>query len=77
MKHTLGHDDIIHDYGTMYLSVNVSGWRLVRVWSSERNVETTGLSVMYNVIVCASACVVKDIDKVWAYVGADEEDGII
>ena len=69
---TLGHDDIIHDYVTMYPSVNVSGCceigSGVELGTGMQILQ--GLTVADNVIVGASACVVKDINEAGVYVGA-------
>jgi sugar O-acyltransferase (sialic acid O-acetyltransferase NeuD family) len=69
---TLGHDDIIGDYVTMYPSVNVSGCCTVGscVEFGTGMQILQGLSVADNTIVGASACVVKNIDKAGVYVGA-------
>lgn len=68
---TLGHDDIIHDYVTMYPSVNVSGCceigSGVELGTGMQILQ--GLTVADNVIVGASACVVKDIQEAGVYVG--------
>ena len=69
---TLGHDDVIHDFVTMYASVNVSGCcevgSCVEFGTGMQILQ--GLSVVDNVIVGASACVVKDITEAGVYVGA-------
>ncbi|CBK75292.1 sugar O-acyltransferase, sialic acid O-acetyltransferase NeuD family [Butyrivibrio fibrisolvens 16/4] len=69
---TLGHDDVIHDYVTMYPSVNVSGCcevgSCVEFGTGMQILQ--GLSVVDGAIVGASACVVKNIEEARVYVGA-------
>lgn len=68
---TLGHDDIISDYVTMYPSVNVSGCcnigECVELGTGMQIIQ--GLSVVKGTIVGASGCVVKNIDYAGTYVG--------
>ncbi len=69
---TLGHDDVIHDFVTMYPSVNVSGCCEVGTgveFGTGMQI-LQGLTVCDNAIVGASACVVKDITEAGGYVGA-------
>lgn len=69
---TLGHDDIIHDYVTMYPSVNVSGCceigECVELGTGMQLIQ--GLSVAPGTILGASACAVRNIDESGVYVGA-------
>ena len=68
----LGYGDIIDDYLTMYPRVNVSGCceigSGVELGTGTQILQ--GLTVADNVIVGASACVVKDIQEAGVYVGA-------
>lgn len=69
---TLGHDAIIHDYVTIYPSVNISG--MVDV-GEESELGTgsqviQGIHICNNVIVGAGATVVKNLDLPGTYVGA-------
>lgn len=69
---TLGHDDIIEDYVTIYPSVNVSGNALI----GERSEIGTGTQVIQgkkivkNTIVGAGAVVIRDINESGTYVGS-------
>ncbi len=69
---TLGHDDEISDYVTMYPSVNISGCceigERVELGTGMRIIQ--GLKVVSGTIVGASACVVKDINEAGVYVGS-------
>lgn len=68
---TLGHDDIINDFVTMYPSVNVSG----NVEIGECSELGTGAQIIQgkkivpNTIIGAGAVVVKDIEEKGTYVG--------
>ena len=68
---TLGHDDVIEDFVTIYPSVNVSG--NVRV--GECSEIGTGVQIIQgkkiksNTIIGAGAVVIKNIDKPGTYVG--------
>lgn len=69
---TLGHDDIINDFVTMYPSVNVS----VNVEIGECSELGTGAQIIQgkkivpNTIIGAGAVVVKDIEEKGTYVGS-------
>lgn len=69
---TLGHDDIINDFVTMYPSVNVSG----NVEIGECSELGTGAQIIQgkkivpNTIIGAGAVVVKDIEEKGTYVGS-------
>ena len=69
---TLGHDDIINDFVTMYPSVNVSG--NVEIGEcSELGTGTQiiqGKKIVPNTIIGAGAVVVKDIEEKGTYVGS-------
>lgn len=68
---TLGHDDIIGNYVTMYPSVNISG--MVKIGDcTEVGTGTQirqGIAIQGNVILGAGAVIVKDIDREGTYVG--------
>ena len=68
---TLGHDDVICDYVTMYPSVNVSGCcnigECVELGTGMQIIQ--GLTVVHETIVGASSCVVKNIMDSGTYVG--------
>lgn len=69
---TIGHDDIIHDYVTIYPSVNVSG----NVEVGECSEMGTGMQIIQGkkvksgTIIGAGAVVVKDINEAGVYVGS-------
>lgn len=69
---TLGHDDIIEDFVTIYPSVNVSG----NVTVGECSELGTGMqiiqgkSIAQNTIIGAGAVVVKDLNESGTYVGS-------
>lgn len=69
---TLGHDDIINDFVTMYPSVNVSG--NVKIGEcSELGTGTQiiqGKKIVPNTIIGAGAVVVRDIEEKGTYVGS-------
>ena len=68
---TLGHDDVICDYVTLYPSVNVSGMVTVGK-GTELGTGTQiiqGLSICNNTIIGAGAVVVRDITEMGTYVG--------
>lgn len=68
---TLGHDDIIKDYVTIYPSVNVSGNVLI----GERFEIGTGTQIIQgkvivpDTVIGAGAVVVKDVKEKGTYVG--------
>jgi sugar O-acyltransferase (sialic acid O-acetyltransferase NeuD family) len=68
---TIGHDDVIDDYVTIYPSVNVSGachlGTCVEIGTGSQIIQ--GLSVGDGTIVGASACVVKDLEAEVTAVG--------
>ena len=68
---TLGHDDIIGNYVTLYPSVNISG--MVKIGDcTEVGTGTQirqGLTIANNIITGAGAVIVKDIDRSGTYVG--------
>ena len=68
---TIGHDDTMKDYITIYPSVNVSGNVIlndcVEVGTGTQIIQ--GLSVVENTIIGASAAIVKDIEEAGTYVG--------
>ena len=68
---TIGHDDILKDYITIYPSVNVSGnvvvENCVEIGTGTQIIQ--GLSIRDNVIIGASAAVVKNIVEEGTYVG--------
>lgn len=69
---TVGHDDIIEDYVTVYPSVNISGNVIV---GQESELGTgmqviQGKSIKSNTIIGAGAVVVKDIVEAGTYMGA-------
>lgn len=68
---TLGHDDDIADYATLYPSVNVSGCckigECVELGTGMQIIQ--GLTVTNGAIVGAGACVVRNIDEIGVYVG--------
>lgn len=68
---TIGHDDILKDYVTIYPSVNVSGnvtvEDCVEIGTGTQIIQ--GLSIVNNVIIGASAAVVKNIENSGTYVG--------
>ena len=68
---TIGHDDTMKDYITIYPSVNVSGNvvlnNCVEVGTGTQIIQ--GLSVAENTIIGASAAVVKNIEESGTYVG--------
>ena len=68
---TIGHDDILKDYITIYPSVNVSGNVIVNdcteIGTGTQIIQ--GLSVNGNTIIGASAAVVKNIEESGTYVG--------
>ena len=68
---TIGHDDILKDYVTIYPSVNVSGnvtvEDCVEIGTGTQIIQ--GLSIANNVIIGASAAVVKNIEDSGTYVG--------
>ena len=72
---TLGHDDVIADYVTVYPSVNISGNVTVGVCSELG----TGMQIIQgkniapNTIVGAGAVVVKDLNESGTYVGSPAE----
>lgn len=68
---TLGHDDIVHDFVTIYPSANISG----NVEIGECSELGTGMKIIQGKkitagsIIGAGAVIVKDIDKTGMYVG--------
>lgn len=69
---TIGHDDVIKDYVTIYPSVNVSG-NVVLGECSELGTGMQiiqGRSVVAHTIIGAGAVVVKNIDEAGTYVGS-------
>lgn len=68
---TVGHDDVIRDYVTMYPSVNVSGCveidDCVEIGTGTQIIQ--GLSIKNDVIVGAGAAVVKNLEEPGVYVG--------
>lgn len=68
---TIGHDDILNNYITIYPSVNVSGNVIVNdcaeIGTGTQIIQ--GLSVNGNTIIGASAAVVKSIEESGTYVG--------
>lgn len=68
---TLGHDDILNDYITIYPNVNLSGCveikDLVEIGTGTQIIQ--GKCITSNVIIGAGATVVKDIDEAGTYVG--------
>lgn len=69
---TLGHDDIINDFVTMYPSVNVSGNVEIGECSElgTRAQIIQGKKIVPNTIIGAGAVVVKDIEEKGTYVGS-------
>lgn len=69
---TIGHDDVIEDYVTIYPSANVSG----NVVVGEGSELGTGMQIIQGknvaagVVIGAGAVVVKNIDEVGTYVGS-------
>lgn len=69
---TLGHDDVIADYVTVYPSVNISG----NVTVGECSELGTGMQIIQgkniapNIIIGAGAVVVKDLNESGTYVGS-------
>ena len=68
---TLGHDDVLSDYVTVYPSVNISGCctigQCVELGTGMQIIQ--GISITDDSIVGAGACVVKDIEEAGVYVG--------
>lgn len=68
---TIGHDDVLNNYITIYPSVNVSGNVIVNdcteIGTGTQIIQ--GLSVNSNTIIGASAAVVKSIEESGTYVG--------
>ena len=68
---TVGHDDVLSNFVTLYPSVNVSGCcnigECVELGTGMQIIQ--GLRVESNTIIGASSCVVKDIDSPGVYVG--------
>lgn len=68
---TIGHDDVLNNYITIYPSVNVSGNVIVddctEIGTGTQIIQ--GLSVNGNTIIGASAAVVKSIEESGTYVG--------
>lgn len=68
---TIGHDDVIDDFVTLYPSVNVSGachlGECVEMGTGSQIIQ--GLDVGAGTIVGASACVVKDLESEVTAVG--------
>ena len=68
---TIGHDDLLKDYITIYPSVNVSGCveinNCVEVGTGTQIIQ--GLSIVGDTIIGASAAVVKSIEEFGTYVG--------
>ena len=68
---TVGHDDILHDYITLYPSVNVSGNveinSYVEIGTGTQIIQ--GKSITKNAIIGAGAVVVKNIEEEGTYVG--------
>lgn len=68
---TIGHDDVIDDFATLYPSVNVSGachlGECVEMGTGSQIIQ--GLDVGAGTIVGASACVVKDLESEVTAVG--------
>ena len=68
---TLGHDDIVEDYVTIYPSVNVSGnVRIGQMSELGTGVQIIqGKNIVSETVIGAGAVVVKDINKSGTYVG--------
>ena len=69
---TIGHDDVIEDFVTIYPSVNVSG-NVVLGECSELGTGMQiiqGKSIVAGTIIGAGAVVIKDIDEAGTYVGS-------
>lgn len=68
---TLGHDDIIEDYVTIYPSVNVSGHvRIGQMSELGTGVQIIqGKNIVSETVIGAGAVVVKDIEERGTYVG--------
>ena len=68
---TIGHDDDLRDYITIYPSVNVSGNVIVNdcveIGTGTQIIQ--GLSVTSDTIIGASAAIVKDVEESGTYVG--------
>ena len=68
---TIGHDDILEDFITVYPSVNISGntniKELVEIGTGTQIIQ--GKNICSNVIIGAGAVVVKDIIEAGTYVG--------
>ena len=68
---TIGHDDILNNYITIYPSVNVSGCvvvdDIVEIGTGTQIIQ--GLNICGNTIIGASAAVVKSIEESGTYVG--------
>lgn len=68
---TIGHDDVLKDYITIYPSVNVSGCVTINncteVGTGTQIIQ--GLSIIGNTTIGASAAVVKNIEESGTYVG--------
>ena len=69
---TLGHDDVIADYVTIYPSVNVSGCvnigESTEIGTGSRIIQ--GKDICNNVIIGAGATVIRDIMESGIYVGS-------
>lgn len=68
---TLGHDDIIHNFITIYPNVNVSGnvtiENRVEIGTGTQIIQQK--SICNDVVIGASACIVKDITETGTYIG--------
>ena len=68
---TIGHDDVLNNYITIYPSVNVSGCvvvdDIVEIGTGTQIIQ--GLKICSNTIIGASAAVVKNIEESGTYVG--------
>ena len=72
MDCTVGHDVILHDFVTVYPSVNISGNVVVGNYS-ELGTGTKiiqGKSITENVIIGAGSVVIKDLIEKGTYVGS-------
>lgn len=68
---TIGHDDVLNNYITIYPSVNVSGCvvvdDIVEIGTGTQIIQ--GLKICSNTIIGASAAVVKSIEESGTYIG--------
>ena len=68
---TIGHDDVLTDFITVYPSVNISGNttinEVVEIGTGTQIIQ--GKNICSNVIIGAGAVVVKDIEEEGTYIG--------